>query len=146
MKQPRKPLTDHLGELRTRVVRFLVIFIGAAVVGFLSSPEIISLLLPPEGYLVVLGPLDAFLVRLYMGMLGGFILSFPFLLFEIYGFIRPALLPGEKWAATGVGISSIILFLAGVALGYSLLPTTLHMLLSFAGQDLQPMMAADRYF
>ena len=141
----RKPLVEHLGELRTRILRYLFFLTIASGIGFLLAPNIISLLSPPEGMLVVLGPLDAFFIRFYLSLLLGFLFSFPAMLVELYGFIRPALRPGENRLVMGLGLAILILFLSGASLAFFLLPTTLQMLLSFAGNDMQPMMAADRY-
>lgn len=146
MTLPRKPLVEHLGELRTRLLRYFIVLAIATGAAFLYSATIIALLSPPEGWLVVLGPLDAFFVRFYLSLFLGFGGSLPFLLWEVYGFVTPALQPREHRMVLWSGLVAIILFLLGVTLAFYLLPTTLQMLLSFAGNEFQPMLAADRYF
>ena len=53
-----------------------------------------------------------------MAALAGLILSFPFILWQLYGFIAPALYAKEKRAAGWIISAGTLLFLLGIALNY----------------------------
>ncbi len=65
-----------------------------------------------------LGLADQFTSQMWIAFLGGLIIGSPFLLWEIWRFIKPALHDKEKKAATGFIISSTFLFLTGVLFSY----------------------------
>ena len=60
-------------------------------------------------------------IFIWMCLLAGFILSFPYILFEIWKFISPALYEKEKKYAASFIIVSSLLFFIGVLFGYYLI-------------------------
>jgi len=70
-----------------------------------------------------------FLIHLYVSIITGFVLAFPYILWEIWRFIRPALLPKEKKYSKGGVLISSLLFFIGVLFSYFLIvPLTLNFL------------------
>lgn len=65
-----------------------------------------------------LGLADQFTSQMWIAFLGGLIIGSPYLLWEIWRFIKPALRDKEKKASTGFIISSTFLFLTGVLFSY----------------------------
>ncbi len=65
-----------------------------------------------------LGLSDQFTSQMWIAFLGGLIIGAPYLLWEIWRFIKPALRDVEKKASTGFIISSTFLFLTGVLFSY----------------------------
>ena len=59
-----------------------------------------------------------FTTHLYSSFIAGFILSFPYFIWEMWRFIRPALSKKEKRYSRGVVFFSSLLFLMGVLFGY----------------------------
>ena len=72
----------------------------------------------------------------WMCLLAGFILSFPYILFEIWKFISPALYEKEKKGAKFfIGVSSILFFL-GVLFGYFvIIPMSVNFVATFTVSD-----------
>ncbi len=65
-----------------------------------------------------LGLADQFTSQMWIAFLGGLIVGAPYLLWEIWRFIKPALLDKEKKASTGFILASTFLFLTGVLFSY----------------------------
>lgn len=87
----------------------------------------------PEGVkLIAVSPVSAFASQITVSLLLAFILTFPFFLFKLSGYLSPALHDSEKKAATKIFIPSVILFFAGALFAYfSLIPETFRVLYSF---------------
>ncbi len=89
-------------------------------------------------------PLTATLtVTLYFSL----VLALPLILFELYGFVLPALYPSERRAALPLLISVPFLFITGVAFGYLVvLPTAVHFLQNFNASQFNVMVQAGQYY
>jgi sec-independent protein translocase protein TatC len=137
----------HLDELRTRILRSLLyIALGMAVAWFVRT-QLVELLRYPleEGIrrahldantVHVVGPKvqTAFVFAIQVALFGGIIIAFPFVAFEAWQFIEPALLPREKKWAYFVLPASILLFVGGVVFCYVITPIGVGFLLSFNPQ------------
>ena len=62
-----------------------------------------------------------FMTHILVSLIAGIVLSFPYLLFEIWRFVKPALMSEEKSSARGVVFSGSFLFLMGILFGYFLI-------------------------
>jgi sec-independent protein translocase protein TatC len=150
----RMSLTDHLGELRRRLMISIVAVVVAATVVFVFAPSIISWLIrfyndaAPKGTpnkFIFTGPLDAFATRLKIATYGGIVLAMPVWLWELWRFITPGLNPKEKKYAVPFILSSIVLFVLGGIVALLTLQPALEFLLKIGGSDLQPLLTADKY-
>jgi sec-independent protein translocase protein TatC len=65
-----------------------------------------------------LGLADQFTSQMWVSFVGGLVLGAPYVLWEVWRFIKPALKDREKKASTGFIISATILFLSGVLFSY----------------------------
>lgn len=73
-----------------------------------------------------------FVTAMLVAMIGAFIISFPYILWEFWRFLRPALYPKEKKSARGLVFFSSLLFLAGILFGYYIInPLSVHFLIGF---------------
>ena len=98
------PLTSHLGELRKRLVRTLivimVVFVGATVAEMELNQPILSAFRAPLDArnvpLVFLELTEPFFTYLRIGLYTAIFLSFPYLLGQIWLFVRPALFSKEQ--------------------------------------------------
>jgi sec-independent protein translocase protein TatC len=77
------------------------------------------------------GPMDAFLLRLQVCFVSGLAIGFPLLIYEIWGFVAPALTPQERKPITFLAPFSVLLFLSGVGTAYACLPATYGWMLSY---------------
>jgi sec-independent protein translocase protein TatC len=150
----RMSLTEHLGELRRRLMVSIVAVVVAATLVFVFAPSIIHWLIQfyndaaPKGTpdkFIFTGPLDAFATRLKIATYGGIVLAMPVWLWELWRFITPGLNPKEKKYAVPFVLSSIVLFVLGGVVALLTLQPALQFLLKIGGSDLQPLLTADKY-
>ncbi len=62
-----------------------------------------------------------FFTHLLVSFVAGFIIAFPYVLWEVWRFVAPGLHPSERGSLSGVVAFATVLFLAGVAFGYFIL-------------------------
>lgn len=142
------PLVQHLRELRRRVGIAVAAVVVGAIVTFAWSDNLIALLRTPldDTPLYFVGVGDAFGVRLQLSLIGGVALAMPIWLWQAWAFIRPGLTDSERRAARPWIPLALLLFVIGVVVAWIVLPFAVSFLLSFATDDLVPLIAADRYF
>ncbi|WP_460744521.1 twin-arginine translocase subunit TatC [Mariniluteicoccus endophyticus] len=139
-------LFEHLRELRYRLVAAAVfITIGMLCCAFFYN-QLFGILLHPVELAVVdlkavrpdqqinvvtSGVSAPFTLAMKIVGIAGLIVSSPFWLYQMWAFIAPGLLAREKkWAYIFIG-SAVPLFLAGVAVGYVVMPKGISVMLSF---------------
>jgi sec-independent protein translocase protein TatC len=147
-------MTDHLAELRVRLIRVLIIlFVGFGLCyGFseklfdvLRSPILPYL---PEGAkgLHYIGVFEKFMAHIKVSFLGGVFLTAPFWLYQIWGFVAPGLYAKEKKYALGFLTSGVALFLTGAAFAYFVvLPFAFKFLIGFGGDVDKPLITINEY-
>ena len=145
-------LTEHLTELRRRLLVGVIGFLIAAVVAFLAYNQILAFLKGPychanHGHcaLYVTSPLDGLSLRIKIAAFGGLVLASPILLFELWRFITPGLKRNEKRYAIPFVVSSVVLFLCGVAVAYVSFSHALVFLGSIGGPGLQEIYNPNQY-
>ena len=141
------PFLDHLEELRWRIFwSLLAVAIGAGI-GFalVYYFQVLELLIEPiraarndpSLQLIYLSPADPFFITLKLGIFVGVILAFPVVVYQVWAFLSPALEKDEKRAIIPALYLGLILFVAGVAMGYfAALPVTLEFFQAFEGESL----------
>ncbi len=128
MDDEKLPLTDHLTELRTRIIRILIAWaLGAAIAwnfsellfGYLLKPAIAAL---GEGShtLQAIAPTEIFFTYLKCAVLAGFMFALPVLFWQAWRFIAPGLYPNERNAIGPFVLVSTLLFCGGAFFGYSM--------------------------
>lgn len=119
------PLVEHLIELRTRVLRIvlsvLVVFIGLFyfandIYAFISQP--LRSILPAGAQMIATEVASPFLAPFKLTLFTAFLVSVPYILYQIWSFIAPGLYAHEKKLAFPLLGSSIVLFYAGMAFAY----------------------------
>lgn len=151
-------LTEHLAELRSRVIRAaLAVALGVIVILAFYDPVLEFLRQPYDNLcqrrpdlvtncdLFSLGPLDGFNARLRIALYGGLILALPVVLWQVWRFIVPALHSREKKYAIPFIVSSVVLFAAGGWLAYITLDKGLEFLVSWSGSDVQQAFQITKY-
>ena len=150
----RMTVIEHLTELRRRIMISLAAVGLTAVVAYVFAPDVVRWLLhfykdaAPKGtdnHFIFTGPLDGFITRLRIATYGGILLALPIWLWHLWRFITPGLNPREKRYAIPFITTSTALFLAGGVVALITLPQALHFLLTAGGQELRPLLTADKY-
>jgi sec-independent protein translocase protein TatC len=154
----RMALVDHLRELRARLLRsVLVIVVGLVVALFFYDPLLNLVLGPYNDAKAALG--NSVTTKAYIKGAGGPLLlqlklcgvaalvgTSPVWLYQIWAFIVPGLHPNERrWSRVFMAVAGP-LFIAGVAVGYYVLPKGLEVLIGFTPAQLENLVEFGEYF
>ena len=119
------PFVSHLLELRDRLLRMVLVVLVVFVALFPFANEIYTYLadplmqhLPEGSSMVAIEVASPFLIPFKLILMLSVVLTVPYLLYQIWGFIAPGLYKHEKRLATPLLISSVLLFYAGMAFAY----------------------------
>ena len=145
-KAGEMPFLDHLEELRWRILWSLLAIIAGAVVGYILVDRMnaMQLLLEPinpflnGGKLKYLSPTDPFFVTIKLSILTGLVLASPIVIYQVWAFLAPALMPSEKRVIVPALYMGVVLFVVGVVMAYRLvLPMTLRFTMGFQTEFLE---------
>jgi len=132
---------EHVGALRKHILRSVVVLLICAVVGFAFLSSLLEFIAQPIGGLSELQAVDVtepIGVGMRVVLLAAFAVALPYIIFEIFLFVAPAL----PRRARVIGLFTIplvvIFFFGGMAFAYYLiLPTGLPVLLNFLNVSTQ---------
>jgi sec-independent protein translocase protein TatC len=174
-REPKRPtlktpddamtLTEHLAELRVRIIRAALAVVVGAIVVIAFYDQVLDFLLRPYERLcerrgadfcglsygddgVVLfnfDPVAGLTTRIRIASYGGIILALPVILWQLWRFIVPALHAKEKKYAIPFVVSSVLLFALGATLAYLTLEPALEFLISWAGSDVDQAFEVSKY-
>jgi sec-independent protein translocase protein TatC len=110
--------------------------------------DIARLSAPPQGDRpVTLGIGEPFTTTVTISFAFALILALPFLLYQVYGFLIPALDPSERRRVLPLVASIPFLFVAGVLFGYLVvLPAALHFFQNFNSSEFNVLVQASQYY
>jgi sec-independent protein translocase protein TatC len=140
---------DHLEELRSALIAVVVAWLGSSIVLWFFSARAVDFLLNniPLDSLYFHAPVEAFVVRLKLSFILGFLVSFPYILFRIWRFVAPGLFSRERRVVVPLVSSSTVLFYIGVGFAYwILIPVVLDFLIGFGTEMINPLISVDKYF
>jgi len=146
-------LSEHLIELRKRLTRSLIALgIGFGVCYYYKDfvfdiiTRPLTHVLPKSSHLIYLGLTEAFFTYMKIAFFASLIITSPYILYQIWKFISPGLLPKEKKYVFPFVVSSTSLFLGGVLFGYFVvLPPAFNFFVSFNNEYLQAMLSFKDY-
>lgn len=142
---------DHLGELRTRLIRSMIYVALAFVVCFLIFDPVLEIISKPwleatgEDSLKVFSATDPVALKLKVVTYMAIGVAMPFILWELWRFVAPGLTPREKrWVAPFFPVA-FLMFCLGVFIGYLTLPRAAEFMAGFAGDNVQILTGATSY-
>jgi sec-independent protein translocase protein TatC len=152
----RMTLTEHLAELRSRIIRILLAVVIGVIVLLAFYNQVLDFLRGPYNKLcdqnpkltcdlIFIGPLEGLTTRLQICTYGGIVLALPVILWQVWRFIVPALHKNEKQYAIPFIFSSLFLFLLGAAIAYWTLTPALDFLISWAGSGVKAEFTVSKY-
>ncbi|RKP44818.1 twin-arginine translocase subunit TatC [Cohnella endophytica] len=116
------PLTEHLGELRKRIIYSLIVFVLGLVAGLFGAQPVFDYLVaaaPVKSLdLHAFSPWDAIGLYMKFAIVISFIISIPFFMFQLWAFVRPALGKREQRATLQYVPWAFLMFLIGLAFSY----------------------------
>jgi sec-independent protein translocase protein TatC len=143
---------DHLDVLRKSLIRIAVALVGVTVVLFFFKDFLFGnvVLAPSESTfwlyrilgldfdlsLVNIEVAAQFMIHMKVTFVCALILTFPYIVYELWKFIAPALYDNERKAIRGAFSFASVLFYIGLAVGYSVIfPLMINF---FAGYQVTP--------
>ncbi len=142
-------LLEHLEELRSRIIVVAVAILLAGIAGFFLADPLIELLrrpLPGGGAeLIQLTIGEAFGVRIQLALMSGVALAMPVILYQLWAFVTPGLTKSERRVVWPLLIVAVLLFAAGLVLGYVIIPVAINFLLDFSLEGVEPMLGLSDY-
>ncbi|MEW9922115.1 twin-arginine translocase subunit TatC [Marimonas sp. MJW-29] len=123
------PLIEHLAELRTRLIHSVVAFIIGMVICFTVWNPIFNFLTNPlcsamaergqdDCGLILIKLQEGFFVAISISLLGGLVLGFPYISYQMWRFVAPGLYRNEKAAFLPFLIASPLMFFLGAAFAF----------------------------
>jgi sec-independent protein translocase protein TatC len=142
---PDMTFWDHLDELRGVIIRMLVVAAVGAAVAFCMKDELFALVLAPRSsdfityrlmgvepfsiHLMNIGLTEQFMIHLKTAFYAGIVLTSPYIIYQLFRFVSPALYDNERQYATLLCTSGYLMFMLGTALNYLLIfPLTVKFL------------------
>lgn len=154
----RMALSDHLRELRARLIRAALFLILAFSVALFFYDQLLELVLSPyndarqqlkqstQTTAYVAGATGPLMLQLKLCGVAAIVVSSPYWLYQIWAFIVPGLHANErKWSRIFAGVAGP-LFMIGVLTGYYVLPKGLEVLIGFTPASLQNLVEFGEYF
>lgn len=154
---------DHLDELRSVIIRILVITVLAAIVAFCLKDELFAIVLAPRTsdfityrlmgvepfsvHLMNTGLTEQFIIHMKTAFYAGFLVASPYIIYLLFHFISPALYDNERRYATALVSSGYVMFMLGTLLNYFLIfPLTVKFLGTYqVSEDVANMLTLQSY-
>ena len=137
-----QPLVTHLVELRNRllhaVVAVLFIFLGLYYFAndlYLFVSEPLRRFMPEGTTMIATDVASPFLTPFKLAFFASVFIAMPYILFQLWRFIAPALYAKERKLAIPILLSSVVLFYTGIAFAYFVVFPLVFGFLSSAGPD-----------
>ncbi|WDP92096.1 MAG: twin-arginine translocase subunit TatC [Desulfobacter sp.] len=154
-QEEKSPFTEHLGELRDRLVRsFIAVGVGFVCAYFfkeklfeiLTAPLVQAMSESGNAKLIFTGLPEAFFTYLKVSLLAGIVVATPMLFYEFWMFVSPGLYRDEKKYIVPIVILSILFFVTGSSFGYFVVfPYGFQFFLGFATETIHAMPSMKEY-
>ncbi len=126
--EKRQNLIQHLTELRQCVIRSLISLAVGMGASLYFSKDIFRILqkpllevLPQSSVFIATGPIEALVTYLQVALLSGLFVSLPFIFYQVWIFVAPALYVNEKKLALSFVFFASLFFSGGALFGYFLI-------------------------
>lgn len=145
--------TEHLTELRVRLIRSLICVVLMFFVTYGFGEEIADFLMKPlrnalgnEGEIIFLSVLDKVWAQFQLALWASVIFSSPYWFYQLWCFVKPGLYAKEISIVRPFFLVGFILFWAGVCFGYfAVFPFAFQTLIEFGVQDVRAMLSFKDY-
>lgn len=154
---------EHLDELRSRLIRMLILLALVTVVAFLLKEQLFNIVLAPRSsdfvtyrlmgvsafsiQLINTGLTEQFMVHMRTAMFTGLLVTSPYIIYELFRFVSPGLYENERRYAFQLVGSAYVMFVIGLLLNYFLIfPLTVRFLGTYqVSTDVMNMLTLQSY-
>ena len=155
IEDTKAPLIEHLAELRSRLIRSVIAFLVGMVICFTVWNPIFDFLTAPicnalsdrsqECGLILIKLQEGFFVAVRISLMGGFVLAFPVISYQMWRFVAPGLYRTEKNVFLPFLIASPFMFFLGAAFAfYIVIPLAFDFFLGFQQQGSSPIVDSEQ--
>ncbi|WP_180043706.1 twin-arginine translocase subunit TatC [Acinetobacter sp. YH16039] len=147
------PITKHLMVLRKHLFKMMALLIGLffcllplanKTYQVLSEP--LRAQLPSTSTMIATDVTATFMAPFKLNFFVALLLAMPYILYQLWAFVKPALYEKEKNLALPLLIGSICLFYIGISFAYFVaLPSILHFFISVSPETVAPMTDINSY-
>jgi len=141
------PLMEHLTELRSRLIYSVLAFIGGMIISFIVWNPVFNFLTEPlcdalsaRGQtcdLQFIALEEGFFVAISISLLGGLVLGFPIISYQLWRFVAPGLYKNEKGAFLPFLVASPAMFILGASFAYYVItPLAFNFFLGFQQENI----------
>lgn len=142
-------LSGHLDELRTRLLVIIATLVTGSLAGWFTYPYLYRLLAAPllaalrahQGIVYTAHPGEAFFTQCKLSLVVGLVLASPVIVWQLWAFVKPGLTQREQRGIGPLMPAISLLFLAGAALAYFLLPTIMAFFTGYVPAGVSPNVA-----
>lgn len=148
MEDKTLTITEHLSELRRRIIFILISVAVTSAGAYYFIDEILNFVTQAGGIedFVFISPTEAFFVIIKLSLLTGLMGAMPFIFYQLWKYIGVALKKNERKYLIYFGPLSYLLFLIGAAFAFKgVLPLGIKFLLSFSKQNITPLITLNAY-
>ena len=149
----KESLASHLLELRSRLIRILICFGFLALIGIPFSSDIYTFaasplleILPSGSSMIATQVTSPLMAPLKLVFFSALLITMPYLFYEMCMFISPGLYMKEKAFIAPLMLSTIFLFLSGVAFAYFIVcPIIFKFFIGVAPESISVMTDINQY-
>ncbi|WP_096895672.1 twin-arginine translocase subunit TatC [Candidatus Scalindua japonica] len=154
--EKRVPISEHLEELRSRIIKSIFIVIGLFFVCWFFKARILEIIKKPHSItmknlglsqsLQVLSYQEGFYAYIKLCLITSVFVAYPLILFQVWRFVEAGLFKKERKYVKTFAPVSYFAFITGVLFGYYfLIPYGLQFLIKILGGGVQPMITMSQY-
>jgi len=156
LKEKRLPISEHLEELRSRIIKSILIVIGLFFINWFFKAKILDIVKKPHSItmknlglsqsLQVLSYQEGFYAYIKLCLITSVFMAYPLILYQIWRFVEAGLFKKERRYVKTFAPISYVAFITGVLFGYYfLIPYGLQFLIKILGGGIQPMITMSQY-
>lgn len=145
LETTKAPLVEHLAELRNRLIKSILAFVVGMLICFTVWNPIFNFLTQPvcaalenrsqDCGLILIKLQEGFFVAIRISLIGGFVLAFPYIGYQMWRFVAPGLYKKEKNAFLPFLLASPMMFFLGASFAfYFVIPLAFDFFLGFQQQ------------
>ena len=144
-------IRPHIAELRSRLIKIVISYGVAFLIVFTNWQIVYGWMKKPlesvfHRAMIFTSLSEPFITALKISLYAGFVLALPFIMWQVWKFIAPALYENEKRMAIPFVFWTTIMFLVGVSFAYYVVfPFGANVLINFGGVNFEAMLKMSEY-
>jgi sec-independent protein translocase protein TatC len=152
----RMTIVEHLEELRRVLMISMGAWVLATVLAFVFHDYVLGAILRPLKLVlhnahsivssaIFTSPTEGLTVPIKVAAITGFVVALPIIMWQVWSFVSPGLRPVERKFAWPFALSAVVLFAAGGAFAFFVMPIGLNFLATFLGSNASYFPDIDQY-